>query len=370
MSPPQGEHRTHRSRRKHTALNAISTICRAGVLAMAGLALTAAAFAKGAEGPLFQSEAALAITLQAPWSDLSKNAKDQRRHAAVLSYTDAQGVAHRIEATVETRGLTRLRYCNFPPLRLRFAKGATQGTVFAGQRSLKMVTHCRGGQQFEQYYVLEMLAYRIYNRVTDLSYRVRPLDVSYVDTADGEADGPRFAFLIEDTDDMASRNGLKPDPAAKFAVGDFDAPTISRLMMFQYLIGNTDFAVLSGPQPDECCHNVRVIGPGDGQGRVAVPYDFDSGGFVGASYAAPHESLPIKDVRQRLYRGFCVHNDGLAAARAEFLAQRKAIFDLIDGESRLTTKARREATRYVEAFYTTLNSEYGFASEFSGKCRK
>ncbi len=361
--------RVRLSPRQHSRGSSSPKACGAILVCIIGIVFAASAIAKDAIRPLFQSESALAVTLQAPWSEIVKQAKSQTRHAAILSYTDVEGNARRIDATVEARGLTRLRYCRFPPLRIRFAKAATQGTVFEGQRSLKMVTHCRAGQQFEQYYVLEMLAYRIYNQLSDLSFRVRPLDITYLDSSNGKGDGPRFAFLIEDTREMARRNGLKPDPAPKFALGDFDAPTISRLMMFQYLIGNTDFAVLSGPQPDECCHNVRVIGAGDSQARVAVPYDFDSAGFVGASYAAPHESLPIKDVRKRLYRGFCRHNNGLASARAEFLSQRKAIFDLIQGERRLATKGQREATRYVEAFYTTLNSEYAWATEFSGKCR-
>jgi hypothetical protein len=141
-------------------------------------------------------------------------------------------------------------------------------------------------------------------------------------------------------------------------------------MLFQYLIGNTDFAVLSGPQPEACCHTVRVVGAGDAQARATVPYDFDSAGFVGASYAAPHESLPIRHTRERLYRGFCRHNDGLASARAEFLGHGEAIFELIRSERRLTTKGQRDAIGYAAAFYTTLNSGYACASEFSGKCRK
>lgn len=338
-------------------------------LCLACLAFATGAFAREAR-PLFQSASALTVTLQAPWDDLVRHAKNQRRHAAVLSYTDAQGKAHRIEATVETRGLTRLRYCRFPPLRIRFAKAATEGSDFQGQSSLKMVTHCRPGQQFEQYYVQEMLAYRIYNLLTERSYRIRPLDITYVDTAGGKANGPRFAFLIEDTEDMARRNGMKPDKAAKFAPGDFDASAMSRQMLFQYLIGNTDFAVLSGPQATECCHNTRVIASGEPRARVAVPYDFDSAGMVAAEYAAPHESLPIRSVKQRLYRGFCQHNSTLAAAREEFLGQRQAIFDLIRSEPRLSAKRQRELTRYIEEFYTTLNSEYAFEREISGKCRK
>lgn len=332
--------------------------------------LAAMGTAAGAgERPLFESGSALSVTLQAPWSELVRSGKDKRRHAAVLSYTDAQGTTRRIEATVEARGLTRLRFCQFPPLRIRFAKAATAGTEFAGQRSLKMVTHCKGGQDFAQYYVKEMLAYRIYNQVTDLSYRVRPLDITYVDSANGKANGPRFAFLIEDTDHMARRNGLKHDQTARFQPGDFDPLALGRLMLFQYLIGNTDFAVLSGPQDDECCHNTRVIGSGDPRARIAVPYDFDSAGMVNASYAAPHESLPIKNNKQRLYRGFCQHNPALEQVRSEFLGHRKAIFDLIQSEQRLSAKRRLELARYLEQFYTTLGSDDAFARQLSGKCR-
>jgi hypothetical protein len=345
-------------------------IVAAWLLCIVWIAIATDAFAGNAGRPLFQSDATLTVTLQAPWLDLLKKTNDQRRHAAVIGYNDAQGNAQRIEATIETRGLTRLRFCRFPPLRIRFAKAATQGTVFEGQRSLKLVTHCRNGQQFAQYYVQEMLAYRIYNLLTDVSFRVRPLDITYIDSRGGKANGPRFAFLIEDTDDMARRNGLKRDRAAKFAIGDLDALALSRLMIFQYLIGNTDFAVLSGPREDACCHNTRVVGSGDPQARIAVPYDFDSAGMVAADYVAPHESLPIKRVSERLYRGFCRHNHTLAAAREEFLAQRTAIFELIEDEPRLNAKRRRELTRYIEEFYATLNSEYGFQREIGAKCRK
>ena len=120
------------------------------LIGMACLLTAAGATAAARERPLFESDTALSVTLRAPWSDLLRNSKDKRRHAAVLSYTDAQGNARRIEATVEARGLTRLRYCQFPPLRIRFAKAVTAGTEFAGQRSLKMVTHCKGGQDFAQ----------------------------------------------------------------------------------------------------------------------------------------------------------------------------------------------------------------------------
>jgi len=338
------------------------------------LTLAFAGTASAADGdkpppPLFQAEAPLAVTLQAPWSEVLKNIKDARRHPAVLTYTDAQGQARRIEATVETRGITRRRVCRFPPLRVRFAKAAVAGTEFAGQDSLKMVTHCNREPVFKPYYVQEWLAYRLYNLVTERSFRARPLDVTYVDSKGGKPDGPRFAFLIEDVGDMARRNGLKRDPKGRFRPGDYDSMALSRFMLFQYLIGNTDWDVMVGPQADECCHNVRVVGAGD-QPRIAVPYDFDSAGMVNANYAAPHESLPIKDVRTRLYRGLCVHNDTLQAARKEFQAHRPAIFALVQGEARLPAQRQKVVARYFEDFFEVVDSDERFAREIIAKCRK
>jgi hypothetical protein len=341
-------------------LNAIRWLL---LLCLVWLAAAAPALAKGADEPLFQSEDTLAVTLQAPWGAVQRKTAG-RRHPAVLAYTDAQGKPVRIEATVEVRGLTRLRHCDFPPLRLRFEKAAVAGTLFAGQRSLKLVTHCKKGGIYRQYTVLELLAYRIYQRITPHSFRVRALDVRYAEPGAAEAGDARLAFLIEDL------NGAKRDKGVNFAPGDFDSLSMSRLMLFQYLIGNTDFAVLSGPRDDQCCHNARVIGSGDPLLRIAIPYDFDSAGLVDAVYAAPHEKLPIRKVSERLYRGFCAHNGTLAAARQEFLAQREAIFALIAAEGRLDAQRRRNAMRFVEAFYATLASDWSFERDISGKCRK
>ena len=334
------------------------------------LVATGSAQVKQTTRPLFESDAALAVTLQAPWTDVVKKSPRPLRHPAVLSYVDAQGLSHRIDATVETRGITRLSLCRFPPLRLRFARTALTGTEFEGQNSLKLVTHCSPGQVWEQYYLQEMLAYRIYNLVTDDSFRVRPLDITYQDVSSGKSNGPRFAFLIEDVDDMARRNGRKESPQATFAPREFDAVALSRLMLFQYLIGNTDWEVLSGPQKDKCCHNVRVTNAAAADGKIPVPYDFDSSGMVDAEYAGPHESLPIRKVTERLFRGFCRHNEALETVRREFLGHRQAIFGLLENESRLSQQRRRTVTRYFETFYATLESESRFARDISGKCRK
>jgi hypothetical protein len=320
--------------------------------------------------PLFESDETLHLTIEAPWSALRRERGEPQRHPAVIHLEQAEGERQRIDATIEVRGLTRRSVCRFPPLRLRFAREATRGTVFDGQRELKLVTHCRNGVRHEQYYVQELLAYRIYRRVSEHGFRARPLQVRYADVAGGEADGPRFAFAIEDLRELARRSGLRRAPEARFAPGDYEARMLGRFMLFQYLIGNTDWDVLAGPEADACCHNVRVIGSDDPRVRIPVPYDFDSAGMVDAQYAAPHAKLPIQFVTQRLFRGFCRHNAALPAARADLLGQRGAILDLVRSETRLGAARRRVLERWFEEFFAILASDPRFAREITGQCRK
>lgn len=336
---------------------------------LAGLLAACAVHAAEAPEPLFEPDTELAITLEADWDRVVRDREDGDRHPAVLAYIDAAGREHRIPATVETRGITRLRICKFPPLRLRFRRDATRGTEFEGQRSLKMVTHCRVGSTYEQYYVQELLAYRINNRITPHSFRVRPLQVTYL-APDGAADDPRFAFLIEDNNDVARRNGHRSAQRLPLSVGDYDQLALTRFMLFQYLIGNTDWAVLASPGQDECCHNIRVTAPQDGSGMVPLPYDFDSSGMVAARYAAPDPRLPIKFVTERLYRGFCAHNPGLEPVRGEFLAGREAILALVRDAPRLSPRRERILLDYFNEFYAILENPARFEREVIRKCRR
>ena len=74
--------------------------------------------------------------------------------------------------------------CNFPPIRLNFSKEEGAGTLFDGQDKLKLVTHCQDREAaYEQYVLLEYLIYKMYNQLTDLSFRVRLVEMTYEDTS-------------------------------------------------------------------------------------------------------------------------------------------------------------------------------------------
>lgn len=343
---------------------------RSCALGLAWLVLAGAASAEPVR-PLFASEDTLAVTLQAPWTEMRRRSAEPRRHPAMLVHMDQHGREYRIAATVEPRGITRRRLCRFPPLRLRLESAVAAGTVFEGQRALKLVTHCDPRPRWEQHYVLELLAYRIHNRITGHSFRVRPLDITYLDARVGDADGPRFAFAIEDVNDMARRNGRVRVRGGAFRPRDYDPLALSRFMLFQYLVGNTDWEVQGVAHEPECCHNVRVTAADSAAtaGLVAVPYDLDSAGLVDAPYAGPDAKLPIRAVTERLFRGFCIHNPALATARGEVLGQREAILALVRDEGRLDPRRRQVALRYLGAGFDTLASDAAFTREVTGRCR-
>ncbi|MDT8448827.1 MAG: hypothetical protein RQ847_01515 [Wenzhouxiangellaceae bacterium] len=318
---------------------------------------------------LFSSDATLEITLHAPWRRLVRERGEPVAHHATLELAGED--RRRIGLTVERRGKSRLEVCSFPPIRLRFPDpDAAAGTPFDGARSLKMVTHCNLGSRWEQYYVREMLAFRFYNLITERSFRVRPLSVVYSDSERDDAEGPRFAFVIENDDTVAERNGLEEIKLARIAPSRLEPLESSRFALFQYMIGNADWSSLSGPTPDECCHNTKLIGAGPDGPIYALPYDFDSTGFVDAHYAVPQEVLPITRVTQRLFRGFCVHNETLESARREFLDRKRDFFGVLDNEPRLNGRSRRKAERYLDDFFDVLADSQKFERRIIRTCRK
>ena len=322
---------------------------------------------------LFSTTDTLDVTISAPWRTLEKNDDNQDPYPAKLEYRDAAGQTVSLELTVERRGITRQDVCSFPPIRLRFEKEAVKGTSFRGQKSIKMVTHCKNSKRFDQLYILEMLTYRMYNLLTDYSFRVRPLQVTYMDSEKGKSEGMRFAFLIEDDSDVAKRHGLKKVKLGRIAPQSLDPNQAALLSVFQYMIGNTDWASVRGPDPDECCHNIKLIGPKPltpDDYIIPLPYDFDSAGLIDAHYAVPYPSLGITSVTQRLYRGFCMHNAYLEDARQLMLGQRSAILALIDNEERLTSKSKKKATGYLDDFFEIAADLDDFNEKTIQQCRR
>jgi len=267
---------------------------------------------------IFDRDDVIAVTIEGPWRAVARATSNTPTWPGEFKYTTADGAIVRIPVTISRRGLTRARVCDFPPLRLDFDKEAAKGTAFRGPGNMKLVTHCFQNERYSQYYIKEYLAYRMYNLVTPLSFRVQGLDARYVETGDESRAVERFAFLLEDPDDVAKRNDLERLTIDRIKPSQMNPVQTERFVLFQYLISNLDWEVLAGPE-ETCCHNARLLGKADQSVPIIpVPYDLDSSGLVNTHYAAPPAVLKVRDVRERMYRGFCAHNDALRGVMGEF----------------------------------------------------
>jgi hypothetical protein len=106
-----------------------------------------------------------------------------------------------------------------------------------------------------------------------------------------------------------------------------------------------------------------------GTDYLVVPYDFDWSGVVDARYAVPDPQLPIRDVKDRMFRGFCRPRLDHEALKARFNAQRDAIRALYEGMPELDKGQRERALKYYERFYETLNSPQRYQREIVDQCR-
>jgi hypothetical protein len=319
---------------------------------------------------LFKSVEVINITLHAPWRQIIKDKKNQNPYPATLDFTDSLGQSVSIPLTVERRGLTRQTVCKHPPIKLRFNPEDVKDTIFRGQKSLKMVTHCDVGERWEQYYAREYVIYQIYREITELSFRARPLSVTYVDSEKSSDQKPRFAFLIEDDSDVAKRNDIQKLDTPEITPEQLQSEQATRMALFEFMIANVDFDQTGGPKTDECCHNSRLFGLDPQANIYPIPYDFDGSGIVDTHYAAPNEFLPIKKVTQRLFRGFCAHNPSLEAVRQEFFADEEAIYAIVRNETLLSDHSRSEMLDFLGDSFAIFRDDAKFNKQIIQKCRK
>ena len=293
---------------------------------------------------LFASDEPLNLTLSADFKAVNRDRTEgsASRYPALLSVGGNQTVP--IAVKLGTRGHFRLRSasCSWVPLRVDFSKKANAGTVFAGQSSLKLVTHCRDNNDFEQHVLREYLAYRIHGLVAPLAFRARLAKIGYTDSA-GKPLTTRYGMFIEDDDDVARRAEARSIELPRTLFKDLDADSTTTMALFEYMIGNTDVSIIK-------LHNVKLL-VNQAKTIYAVPYDFDFSGLVDAPYAHPDPKLGIDTVRDRLYRGPCRSEAELTPVLDRFRARKADIMALYDSLPDLSAGSRKAARSYLEGFY-------------------
>ena len=341
----------------------------AATLALLVLVLTAQAQDSKDHDPLFADDGIIEVRLEGPFKMLRRERPDELEAPGTFSFSTADGATKSLDVNIRTRGNYRRnqKICDFPPLRLNFQKSQTKDTLFDKQDKLKLVTHCETlSARYEQTVVSEYLAYRVLNILTDRSFGVRLLRITYAFT-DSDREIENYAVLIEHKDRLAKRIGGKSIRAERTDIADIGPDDLNLAFVFQYFLGNTDFSPVRTAPDEDCCHNQALLVNEDAL-DYTVPFDFDLTGFVNAPHAVVNERFKLSSVRTRLYRGRCFNLDQLPATLDLFREKRTEIEALPGSRAELLPPTRRHIERYIAAFYKTIDSPKRVEREMARRC--
>lgn len=317
----------------------------------------------------FAIEKPIAFTLEAPITKLKKQRGENPDWLeGTIALQNADGSQTHLDVKIKARGnFRRLRTsCSFPSFWINFKKKQVRGTAFEGLDKVKIVAHCRETREgFEPYIHKEYLAYKTYNLLTNFSFQVRLAEITYIDSKGRGKPGTFVAFFIEHVDNFAKRHNGRQVKERYILPELYDPKALSLAEMYQYFVGNTDFSFFASE--DECCHNGKVFEIGGTY--IPVAYDFDATGLVNVPYAKVNPKLPIKSVKDRIYRGIESTDEVFNETLNRYMEKKEAILDLWKTTPLLEPDVRKEALGFIEEFYAVIEDPLRRQNLINGKMR-
>jgi len=313
----------------------------------------------------FETDEPLKITLKYDITSFIRNKKEGKYLDAELEiYPDKQDTIVK-NIRLKARGNFRRGECYFPPIYLNFKTDPVKNTELKGVKKVKVVTHCIHSKASQKFIIREFLAYKMYNVLTPLSFKVRLLDIQYIDTGKRQKHYHETGFVIEPLELVAERNNsVVIDP--KLVKGEnIQEESADRVALFEYMIGNTDWMFRSG-------HNIRYLKSLDEFTNkvVAIPYDFDFSGFVNTGYSFPQEWSRVDNVLSRDFLGFCRNNDDNYRKVIElFIEKKNEILDIIESSPHIDEKERKYLISYINEFNARLSKPENFVATLKRECR-
>lgn len=294
---------------------------------------------------------------------IRKKAKKEN-HVGTLSYQDKNGQEQEYTIKIRARGNMRNKICFLPPLKIDFKKN---DLVAAGIRGnfddLKMVVRCKGSDDYEDYLLKEYLTYKLYNTLTDVSFRVQLIKLTLEDIEKKQKDIEAYAFLIESIEELAER--VNGDIRKNLAFQDkhIDPISYDRMCLFEFMIGNADWHIFKQ-------HNTKVVVLNEQKIIASIPYDFDFSAIVNTPYATPHTKLPINKISDRYYLGACRAEDAYDPTFKLFKEKKAAIKSIIEQFELLDQNSKESMLEYLNSFYEILDNPKDCKAKITNHCDK
>ena len=313
---------------------------------------------------LFQNEKPLPIALKFSYKDIRKNTNDSTYFPSVLYYENDQNITDSIKISLRGRGNFRRKHCFYTPLRIKIKKKDAAGSVFEGNKALKLVLPCHTAERFNELITLEYICYKLYACATPFVFNTRLLDIDITDeNKDREKTSRIRGFFIEDDDLLAKRfDGKVIEQTSLHPLNFHDTSTLHH-DFFQYMIGNTDWSVSQH-------HNAKMIETTPRK-FIPVAYDFDMSGFVNPPYATINQELEIEHLQQRVFRGYCQKVELMQHVRAAYLGLEPRIWEVLNQHrADILPKTFENRSRFLEEFFQILKDDRKFTEQILNNCRK
>lgn len=293
----------------------------------------------------------LEVDIELKLKELLSDRKNEDSFDAVFSFSDLKGKKQSWKTKVEIRGKFRRIKCEeMPPLRLNFKKGDLKEASLAKFDDLKVVTQCVDNEnEAKQLLLKEYLAYKIYNKITDHSFRVQLVRINFKDSETKDS-RLQYGFLIEDTAQLRARlNAEKHDNTFGIIKDQLDETSYNNMTLFQHMIGNADWSVL------ESCRNVKVVRKGDK--LIQIPYDFDFSKMVNAPYANTTLNHNARLINAEALAGRNKGKNGFRDSIELFNRKKTGIIRLVKKSKLIKKSDRKRIIDSINRFYQEINME-------------
>ena len=296
---------------------------------------------------LFEDDGIMDVTIRFDLTTyLRKKPKDDFLKAELTFHSgETDSITRNVR--LKTRGEFRNMYCGYAPIELNFKKVDFGFSDLDSIDKLKLVTQCSNGTDDENYILKEYLVYKLFSVLTDTSFRVRLLRVTYIDSKRERKPITQYAFFMEPVELLAARVNTVQIKTAALTQKHIVPYVMDRLAIFNYMIGNYDWSI-----PGQ--HNVKVFSTADPartQYGIAIPYDFDWSGFVNTTYAIPAENVGTTTVRQRLFLGVCRSKETFNKDLDPFAANEQNFYRIINEFPHLKQREKADVIDFLDEFF-------------------
>lgn len=296
---------------------------------------------------LFENDEPIEISLRFNLTTyLRKKPKDDFLKARIVFNPGKPDSLSR-DVRLKTRGEFRYRECSMAPIELNFKKVDFGYSDLNKISKLKLVTQCSFSSNDETYLLKEYLVYKLFNALTDTSFRVRLIKIAYIDSEGKRKTLNQWGFFIEPVEMLAERTNCLEIKINNLTQKHIFPFIIDRLALFNYMAGNYDWSI-----PGR--HNVKVLKPIDkpmNQYGIAVPYDFDWSGIVNASYARPVETTGLNSVRERLFLGICRKKEVFEHQVALLTGKKAEFYNIINDFDYISRREKDDIIDFLDTFF-------------------